>query len=481
MSKRYATKTLVAATIMSMGLVQTSSAGVEGFIENMYTHTSTNPQVASTQTRGVITGGHLALRTPIRSINLVHISRPNLDMGGCGGIDMWGGSFSHIDSDTAIALMRQVGANALSMAFSVALKNISGIIAETIGKLVDRIEAFNRHFRNTCEIGTMIAKASLGDSEPLRSWGQSLAGTACVESGDGDDQADCESKTEGDPDANARGRDLPVAGNLVWRALNGDEFRDRFDLMNIFDGTEREANEFMMSLTGTHIWCPAGGAEDGDPSAEGRSPPTEMPPLFRLKDLLASKTTADEGQAAPRELRVYRCEDADHADESKQCCRMTERPLDFDGFSELVKRRMDMLSDALVLGDLDALASPANTAFVNATSFPVIYLLNRYPSWPSIRNQMAEILTNAIAEEQLGLFADQVAIISHQLVGGTPFPETERMRDSRAMIMEDARELSRMTLDTMDAVLQVLAYSEAVDKTIFRVSNIPDWRQRRTQ
>jgi len=60
------------------------------------------------------------VRSPINSINLVNLTAPEI-RAGCGGIDLYGGSFTFINTDQFRQILRQIGANALGYAFKLAL------------------------------------------------------------------------------------------------------------------------------------------------------------------------------------------------------------------------------------------------------------------------------------------------------------------------------------------------------------------------
>ena len=77
----------------------------------MFMSNATPPQAYSSQSRGGFVGGGISVRAPISNINLVAFDPPRL-AAGCGGIDMYGGSFTFINSSQLAALFRQIAANA---------------------------------------------------------------------------------------------------------------------------------------------------------------------------------------------------------------------------------------------------------------------------------------------------------------------------------------------------------------------------------
>ena len=70
----------------------------------------TRPGVFEGQRRGVVSAGSVYVRNKIVDTNVVTFVPPSWK-GGCGGIDFFGGSFSFIDADQFIQLMRAVASN----------------------------------------------------------------------------------------------------------------------------------------------------------------------------------------------------------------------------------------------------------------------------------------------------------------------------------------------------------------------------------
>ena len=68
-------------------------------------------------------------RTPIRSVNVVSFDPPRF-AAGCGGIDMYMGSFSFINGDQIVATLRAIGQNAKGLLFKMAIDVINNFLVE---------------------------------------------------------------------------------------------------------------------------------------------------------------------------------------------------------------------------------------------------------------------------------------------------------------------------------------------------------------
>ena len=67
-------------------------------LESMYMVTGNEPSVYQSQRRLGFDAGYLRFRAPINTYNIVNFSPPRIDAG-CGGLDLYGGSFSFINAE----------------------------------------------------------------------------------------------------------------------------------------------------------------------------------------------------------------------------------------------------------------------------------------------------------------------------------------------------------------------------------------------
>src|SRR6266542_6854937 len=84
---------------------------------------ATPPGVYESQRRGVMAGGRFTTKTRLFDENLVSLVLPSWKAG-CGGVDLFGGSFSFINTDQIVQLLRTIGANAKGYAFQLAFDNV---------------------------------------------------------------------------------------------------------------------------------------------------------------------------------------------------------------------------------------------------------------------------------------------------------------------------------------------------------------------
>jgi len=106
---------LIELSIPAYADLQQEMDGMFGTMTNV-----TAPTAHLGQRRGVITGGSLVARNGISNTNLVSFVPPSFSAG-CGGIDLFAGSFSFINFNQFVQLLRNVAANASGYAFQLAV------------------------------------------------------------------------------------------------------------------------------------------------------------------------------------------------------------------------------------------------------------------------------------------------------------------------------------------------------------------------
>jgi hypothetical protein len=99
----------------------------------------------------VLTGGSLNARNHLMNESLWHFVPPSFDAG-CGGIDLFAGSFSFLSAEQFQNLLRAIAANVTGYAFEVALGAMCKECLETMETLQKKIQALNQGFANSCQL-----------------------------------------------------------------------------------------------------------------------------------------------------------------------------------------------------------------------------------------------------------------------------------------------------------------------------------------
>ena len=222
----------------------------------------TAPGAFRGQAYNTYTGGNLMMRTPSKVYQLAAIQFPSAKAG-CGGIDVFGGSFSHISADEFKNMLKNITAALPGIAFQLALEAVSPLLGG-LTKWAKGLETWINNARiNSCETAKAIVSTA---AESLGYSSQETCADLAIEMGmesDRDaarrrcssDRPSILASARGSGDANVRNK-APFVGNLTWKALQRTG--------SYLDDAERE---LIMSMVGTVIYYPEEDARDPEPVA----------------------------------------------------------------------------------------------------------------------------------------------------------------------------------------------------------------------
>lgn len=238
-----------------------------------------------TQRRGVITGGNISMRNKVVHPNLISFVPPSFK-GGCNGIDLFGGSFSFINSEQLTQLMRSIAQAAIGYAFQLAIEGMCPTCAQVISKLQKDIAAINSLMRNSCETGKWLVNQT-----GLRTWHDERMKTASSLNTEHGFLSDFFDSQEGQSDSPAKtiivnGSSDEITGNVVFEAL------ETANASSWFANGDTQLKMVLMSLTGTLIIDKK--SDNSDVKYDFR------PPLIKVRDFIEGGT-----------VTIYQCESAE--------------------------------------------------------------------------------------------------------------------------------------------------------------------------
>ncbi len=313
----------------------------------------TSPGAFRGQAMNLYTGGSLMMRSPGKNYPLLQAQLPSLKAG-CGGIDLFGGAFSFINKDQFVALLRNIGSNAVGYAFKLALQSISPDIDKLLTELQDQINKINAMNINSCEAAQALVNGLVGEYDQ-----SIMSGCANISQylGSVTDRVDARltcatnapavvKSAANSSDPNVRNATF-VKGNVVWMALN-----------RVGGSISREEKELIMSLIGTVVLHPP--EDDGS----GAVPRYFEPTILGLRDLLlGSGASPTEGHV---DVDVYVCDD------SSDCLNPTRQRVSVKPFTRLVTERLRRMSENIATRTAQ---SEADIGFINNTTEPVYKML----------------------------------------------------------------------------------------------------------
>jgi len=270
-------RTAVISAISIASLIpQANANGLQNQLNKMFDSMSatTMPGVFETQTRGVISGGRFTMKNKIFNENIVSFIPPSFS-GSCSGIDIFGGSFSFINGEQFIALLRSIAANAAGYAFQQALGVVCQDCAHYIDTLQNKIQTLNQFLGNSCQLGKGLVVDTF-DAMGLKHDGSE--GFIAQSQGLVQDMLSGWSRPEGKSAAQINQENNPEKaklsiGNMVWKQLKKN------DTKRWFSSGDEILMEAMMSLTGSVIIHEEKESTDGAP---GSSTPPKATPYSKL-------------------------------------------------------------------------------------------------------------------------------------------------------------------------------------------------------
>jgi conjugative transfer pilus assembly protein TraH len=310
----------------------------------------TGPSAYQGQTAGYYSMGNVWTRFPQKSVQPFNLQMPKVSAG-CGGIDLFTGSFSFINGAEMVAMLKATANNALGFAFQLAIDSVSPEIGKVMDGMANKAQQMNQMNISSCEAAQIVerAPAIFGQTEPTRpcaavgnsqgkfsDWAKSRQG--CGAGGEQD------STLEGNTDPAMADKIPGAPRNYTWDAIRKS---------NKFAGTDKEFSEFLMTLVGTIVINPK--------AAEGRIVGFVGP----AEDAIVTALLDGAGTGTP--VKILRCDD------EEQCLNMTEQTLrPGPGLRKKIKDLIDNIN-LKIRSD-----SPLNTEeqqLLNMTTLPLYKML----------------------------------------------------------------------------------------------------------
>jgi conjugative transfer pilus assembly protein TraH len=347
----------VLAWSLILGAPMSYAGDLNAEVNSMFTNLGsignyTAPGAFKGQTFNTYAGGNLYLRSPNKTYQLAAIQFPSAK-GGCGGIDLFGGSFSHISAAEFKNMLKNITAALPGIAFQLALESVSPLLGG-LTKWAKGLETWINNSRiNSCETATaLVASAAEATGYDSQRACAKLAVTMGMESDIDSAMRRCASdspsilasaRSSSDPNVAAQ---APFVGNLVWQALK------------TIDTLDDASRELVMSIVGTTVFYPPEAARD--PASIG-------PSITTVAHLLYGQSDAGGGNI---NIQVLKC------DEYVQCLNVTRKN---DYVHEPLVKKVEDLMRSISDNIKTRTAIPNNSTavgFVNSTSIPVWRMLS---------------------------------------------------------------------------------------------------------
>ena len=436
-------KPLCLAFALGLYSAGTAHAGLQddmnSFFNDMsYASNTTSAKAWQGQAARYVSGGSFYARTGNKNIQLVSISLPSINAG-CGGIDVYLGAFSFINSDQIMAFVKQTMANAAGYFFDLALETTVPELKAAKDFLQKMAADINRFNMSSCQ----AAKAMVDSVASL--WGesqqnvcQSVGGQTSVFSDWVASRQGCTVGGQGDKVTAKAGdaeKDQVLKNkNLIWDTLS----------KNGLLGNDRALKELVMSTVGSIIFN-----KNGDV--------TILTPLVDNRDLI--KVLMRGGTA-----KVYGC------DESDLCLGPVVTNLtisESNALVTLVKNLMLSMQNKLVD---DTALTDQEKGFVNTTSVPVLKYLTNAQSMGMSATYLLQV-SDFIAQDLMIQYLQELVKQASLSLAGKNFPEeaAAKLRDNiihAQGLLADMKLQSAADQNALDGIDRNMQYLQQQVSTI---------------
>lgn len=274
----FATAIVIASQSINAGGLQSQLDGVFGQMTN-----TTPPGVYESQRRGVLSGGRMTVKNKIFDEAVVGFTPPSWKAG-CGGVDLFGGSFSFINAEQLVQLLRSVAANAKGYAFQLALDNVFPEASKHIESFQKKIQAMNQHLGNSCQLAQGLVNDLSSGYDVKNKTDASLTTTS---KGLFDDIFSAKQESGGETPIKSLKSNAPadykkMTGNILWKEMK------RNALSSWFRYGDSNLAEQIMSITGTVIIGDMVNDQTGSSSGDQNTNPVITVPgnKINLRDLI---------------------------------------------------------------------------------------------------------------------------------------------------------------------------------------------------
>lgn len=434
-----ATKKIVAwAMVAAMGSHSANAGdnGMQQLFEDMGAFGNvTGPGAYRAQGMNVVTGGNLFMRVPQRNYNPGTVTLPSLKMG-CGGIDLYAGSFSFISKAELVSMMKNIGSSAVAYAFKLALDSISPQINKTLTELQQAAQDLNGVNINSCEAGEALARGMGGDWQRSAQYFAKVTGPV---TGLFTDHSEAREAVQGDnAKVNATisavtdpaTKEQVQPGNIAWRALSR------------LSGLDVDDRKILMALSGTTIISPD--------QAATQPPQYKEPKAISIQQFIRGNENG--------KVPVYGCVDSTTPE---GCLVLSDDELAVTPFAQKVETKLVAIADKF---KSNTALTNDEIAFINVTGLPVYKALAVSTAAPNVGldviwiGKYADLIAAEYAYQYIVQATHQIKQAYSQAAAGAPalaIDDMKTMSTNVDRLRADAREEVRLAYSKVESVNKI--------------------------
>ena len=335
------------------------AAAMDGYFNDMGASANvTGPTAYQGQAAGYYTLGNVWTRFPQKSVNLANINFPSA-RGGCGGIDIFSGSFSFVNSAQIIALLKSVANNAVGFAFQLAIDTLCPECGQVMKDMRAASQLMNNQAINSCQVaaglvGSVWPHSDTADREICQQFGNStgvFSDMAASMAGCGTGGSRTSTLNQAKTDPNWKDVNTGIARNYTWTIMK----KSAFFAPN--GNIDEQLAEYVMTLVGTVIYVPPTDGGSGSYNPIGGD---------------ASSTTVTvllDGTDVSGPIKTWAC------DETTNCLNPTQQSFHLASATAIRGRVRNLLNSIVGKITTDTPLVPAEQSLLQVSSLPLYKIL----------------------------------------------------------------------------------------------------------
>ena len=442
--RRFMATTLLTATLLTV-MPLSASASVDGDLNNFFNSLGYDGNVTQShayqgQEAGYYSGGSMFLRNAVRDLSLVHIALPSFSAG-CGGIDLFLGGFSFINSDQLLTLAKNIMSGAVGYMFDLALETTVPELKSVKDFIQNAVNKINSMNINSCEtaqdlVGGLWPKTQASQQQVCKDIGTqnnafsdwAAAKQGCGTGGKFNDEMDKANKDD------SMKHETIVNKNLIWDSLGN----------NAFLSGDNSVRELLMSLTGTIIF-------------DDKGKISYLAGLADNADLI--KALLHGGKA-----NVYHCND--HV----KCLAPVMDSLTINSKSALVNQVALMIQGLIESAESDSPITDQQKGFINSTPIAILkYIAVFLQDGDEAQAEQLTEYSETIAEDILAQYLDENIQLIQTSLTTNSFPE-DVMDALNQRIVDAKKVVKAMQTNADNRLADALALDRSVQYVESQVS-----------
>ncbi len=367
-----------------------------------FSNNETAPNAYQGQEAGYYSGGSLFARDSVRDAQIASIDLPSF-RSGCGGIDLFTGGFSFINSQQLVDAMQNIINNSVGYAFNLALESTTPEIANVMKYINTLSSDINRANINSCEtaaglVGSAWPKTHVAQQQVCQDIGTNQGlfsdwASAREGCGTGGSMTSVLNNAKNNPSYNSM---LLASGNIAWKAIQQNDFLK----------SDTELAELFMSLSGTVI-VQSGGSDTASHQ-------------FKVLSSLATDAALLKALLHGGSAKIYACDTADAdgcLNPSIQSVSISQN----DGLQTQVSNLLSDMTDKILS---DTALTQEEIGLLQATRLPVYKMLNVQSAFAGDKSVLdLTSYSDVIATDILFQYLDESMAVIHTSANSLQYPD----------------------------------------------------------